>query len=302
MRRLPLLALLLTVMLLTPVSGGPVIDETGTMQTTAPDSRQPTVENSTFWIFGDEALSRCYGHFMFESNTTEEGSSRTGYGQQNTDSGRISIDITCRMEPKLEKEFILKEGSNIVLTLFIEVWGDTGATCDGNPCKDLTLTLERGGQPLLTNSWGMSGNGQERIDWNIPVNETNDVWDKSEGNPSLRIEAEVGAQTGLECVLFDCSADFILYYTHPDSEREAPYQDDCAGCNSNINFPIANITELGSGVGGGDDDGSDGGLNSAEVPGFGAGLALISMLVALVHIQRRRSTSEEETAPAKVHL
>jgi len=300
MRNLPLLALLLTVMLLTPVQGTPIIDEVTTKQTAAPDGRQPSEENTTFWIFGDTGLDRCYGHFLYE-NATEEGSSNTGNGHQSVSSGRLAVDITCRMDPLLNKEFTLKDGSNIVITLYVEAWGQVGSECgSGNPCKDLTLTLEKGGLPLITNSWALGGGGQEKIDWNIPVNETNNLWSKSEDNPSLRIEFEVQPDSGPECFLVNCDADFYLFYAHPDDEREDSFDGTCDGCNSNIVFPIENITQLGSGVG--EEEGNGDGSGSSSTPGFGAALTLLSMMVAIMHISRRRTDTADETEFGKIHF
>ncbi len=289
MRRVSVIAILLVAMLITPVQGTPIVDEVSTMQG-ANDDRQPSANNTTFWMFGSEAMDRGHGHFLFDGNTSEQGSSQKGYGHKQADNGRISIDISFRMEPMLAKDMVLELDKTIRGTIYIETWGNTGVDCSNNPCKDLTLTFKKGGLPVASDTFLTGGEGQETVNWEFPVAENMTEWKKNQDNIEIQIEYEVEADnTGLGCgTLFDCSAEIYIYYAHPDSERDTNSQGDgCNGCNSNVVLPILEIDMPLPGEGEDGEDG-EGNSNSEDTPGFTTALMLTSMMAAAIVLIPKR--------------
>ena len=58
MRGVSLVAIVLVAMLITPVQGTPIVDEVNMMQGGGNDDRQPTANNTTYWMFGSEGMDR----------------------------------------------------------------------------------------------------------------------------------------------------------------------------------------------------------------------------------------------------
>ena len=73
MRGVSLVAIVLVAMLITPVQGTPIVDEVNMMQGGGNDDRQPTANNTTYWLFGSEAMDRGKGHFFYDGNNSEQG-------------------------------------------------------------------------------------------------------------------------------------------------------------------------------------------------------------------------------------
>ena len=290
MRRMSVIAILLVAMLITPVQGTPIVDEVSTMQG-GNDERQPSANNTTFWLFGSEAMDRGHGHFLFDGNTSEEGSSQKGYGHKQVDNGRISIDISFRMEPMLAKDMILELDKTIRGTFFIESWGLTGTDCTGgNPCKDFTVTFKKAGLPVASDTFLTGGGGQETVSWEFPVAENMTEWKKNQDNIEIQIEYEIQADSNaLGCgTIFDCSGEIYVYYAHPDDKRDTNSQGDgCDGCNSNVVLPILEIDTPLPGEGEEGENG-EGGSNSEDAPGFTAALMLTSMMAAAIVLIPKR--------------
>jgi len=200
------------------------------------DNHQPTVNNTTYWLFGGEEIDNGHGHFFFDGNNSDNGSSPKGYGQKQAENGRISINIS--FELFLSKNMVLEIGEVIRATFFIESWGLTGSDCTGDtPCKHFTATFKKAGLPVASDTFITGGSGQETITWEFPVAENMTEWKKNQDNIEIQVEYEVEAYQGIECSFSDCSAEIYFFYTHPDQNRDNSVTD-CDGCNSNIIFPI----------------------------------------------------------------
>ena len=293
MRGVSLVAIVLVAMLITPVQGTPIVDEVNMMQGGGNDDRQPSANNTTYWLFGSEGMDRGHGHFFFDGNTSEQGSSPKGYGYKSADNGRVMIDISFRMDPMLAKDMILELDKTIRATFYIDAYGQTGSDCDqNNPCKDFTVTFKKAGLPVASDSYMVGGNGEETITWEFPVAENMTEWKKNQDNIEVQIEFEVMAYQGLECVAIDCSAEFYIFYTHPDDNRDNS-QTNCDGCNSNMVLPILEIDTPLPGEG---EDGEDGGSgsNSESTPGFTTALMLTSMMAAAVVLVSKKNKELEE--------
>ena len=292
MRGISIVAILLVAMLITPVQGTPIVDEVSMMQGGGNDGRQPSENNTTFWMFGSEAMDRGHGHFFFDGNESEQGSSPKGFGYKSADNGRVMIDISFRMDPILAKDMILELDKTIRATFHIDVQGLTGVDCDANnPCKDFTATFKKAGLPLASDTFLVGGSGYEEITWEFPVAENMTEWKKNQDNIEIQIEFEVAAYQGVECIAFDCSAEFYIFYTHPDDKRDNT-QTNCDGCNSNMILPILEIDSPLPGDGEGGEDG-EGGLNSEDAPGFTAALMVTSMMAAAVVLKPKKKEDLE---------
>ena len=292
MRGVSLVAIILVAMLITPVQGTPIVDEVSMMQGGGNDDRQPSANNTTFWMFGSEAMDRGHGHFFFDGNESEQGSSQKCYGFKTSSNGRISIDISFRMDPILAKDMILELDKTIRATFYIESYGLTGSDCTGgNPCKDFTATFKKAGLPVASDTFITGGSGQEIITWEFPVAENMTEWKKNQDNIEIQIEYEVQADSNqLGCgTVFNCDADIYVYYTQPDSQRDTNSQGDgCDGCNSNMVLPILEIDSPLPG----EEDGNGTGSNSNDTPGFTTALMLTSMMAAAVLIPKKKEEKQ----------
>jgi len=294
MRGVSLVAIILVAMLITPVQGTPIVDDVNMMQGGGNDDRQPTANNTTFWMFGSEAMDRGHGHFFFDGNTSEQGSSPKGYGYKSSSNGKLAIDISFRMDPQLSKDMILELDKTIRGTFYIESWGRTGSDCqNGGACKDFTVTFKKAGVPVASDTFLTGGDGQETISWEFPVAENMTEWKKNQDNIEIQVEYEVEADSGnFGGGFFDSDAEIFFFYTHPDENRDNSITD-CDGCNSNVVFPILEIDMPLPGEGEDGEDG-EGGSNSESTPGFTTILMLTSMMAAAVVLVSRKNNELEE--------
>ncbi len=188
MRGVSLVAIMLVAMLITPVQGTPIVDDVNMMQGGGNDDRQPTANNTTYWLFGSEAMDRGKGHFFYDGNNSEQGSSPKGYGYKTSSNGKISIDISFIMDPALTKDMTLELDKTIRGTFYIESWGNTGSDCqNGGPCKDFTVTFKKAGVPVASDTFLTGGNGQETITWEFPVAENMTEWKKNQDNIEIQV-------------------------------------------------------------------------------------------------------------------
>ena len=244
---------------------------------------QPSYENNTMYLFGKGNANPCWGHF----NNTDEGSDATGYGGESSSSGRLSISWKCRMDPILNVDFELKLEQTIDLNLYFEAYGTAGSGCgDANPCKNLNLTFTKGGKPVAEKEVELNNEqGPFVVNWAILVTEEIMEWKKSEDNPMLEIEVDLEPTQGLFGVL-GSDAEFYIYYTHPDENREYPYSNS-EGDNSTIVYPIVenSVVDPETEMGGNDGD-------VEESPGFGILIAGASVLWAAVFLNKRKLDDE----------
>ena len=284
MRRRVFLASLLALM----VFSQPVLAESNALSSPimqgSTTNLQPSYENNTMYLFGKASANPCWGHF----NNTDEGSDPDGYGGESTSSGRLSISWSCRMDPILGVDFELEVDKTIDLNLYFEGWGNTGSDCSGEPCKNLNLSFTKGGKPIAEKEIEIVGDGPFQVNWGILVNEDIAMWKKSEDNPVLDIEVELEAIGGTFLGIFNEDADFYIYYTHPEEDRQYPYDTQSDGDNSTITFPILEDSVVDPEVEseGGNGDGAE------DSPGFGMLITGASVLWAALFLNKKKSVDE----------
>ena len=114
------------------------------------------------------------------------------------------------------------------------------------------------------------------INWNIPINETMYRWNKSAEEPVVRVEYSAPGRSGLDCIIFDCTGEFRMYYSNNEDGQAVE-----------ANFPIVNATGDGSGDGGDNGDGGLGGAVGDSLPGFGLAAGLGALAMAAIASSRR---------------
>ena len=103
-------------------------------------------------------------------------------------------------------------------------------------------------------------------------------WNKSSEEPVVRVEYSAPGRSGLDCIIFDCTGEFRMYY----SNNEENY-------SVEANFPVVNATGDGPGGGNGDDDdGLLGGAVGDSLPGFGLAAGLGALAMAAIASSRRQ--------------
>ena len=225
---------------------------------------QPDHTNNTAYIFGTTSGNPCWNNF----NDTSDNSANTGYGEDEQNSGKLEVEWTCRMDPVLGDTMALEEGQDIRVTLFVDLqgtWENGQGNCQGD-CENLNVSLMRGSVVSQTMEVAGLVEGQSTVTVNFPVDENITIWNKTSDSPGIRVRMVMYGDSGALCIVFDCSAHFRLYYTHPAEGREDPDE----GGNSTMVFPILNQTAADDIIGGG-----DGGKKVAEEEGFLPGFGLL---------------------------
>ncbi len=233
--RTPLVALLTAILLTLPVTAQPIAS-TPVMQG-ADAGKQPDDVNSTFHLFGRTAGTPCWGHF----NNTDGDTSNTGYGEESKTSGQLDIDWTCRMDPTLDRNFALEEDQTIRIHVVIELegeWENGQGNCQNGDCENLNISLMRGGVVAVTQEFPGLSEGENTIDWDIPVPVDLVPWNKSEDSPAIRFTWVGAAQSA---ILFGAIGGsdvmFRLYHTHPCHSDTTPPAE--ANCNSDTEKPAS---------------------------------------------------------------
>ncbi len=274
--RLALLAVVLAVLVALPSAGRPVLAASA-MQG-ANDGLQPDNVNNTFHIFGRDTGNPCWGHF----NNTDDESANNGYGEESKSSGKLDVEWVCRMDPILADDFALEKDQNIRVHVVVEMWGDfeNGQGNCQNDCENLNITLMRGGREAITREFVGLSEGENTIDWDIPVTEDLVPWNRSDDSPGLKFTWVGYARSGLFGAIGGTDAQFRIYYTD-DTHTEA---DSTAYLNGTMTMPILNDTAAGAILG--DDE-----VVEEETPGFGA-VAAAGGLMAAAWIRPSRDEDE----------
>ena len=264
------MAMGLAVLMALSTIGAPV-----TAQEAVTDPRQPSPENPHMHVYGSSDLANCFMHF--DGNDTS-GSAPEGYGEKvwTTLNSQIEVDYTCRMESFKQDMY---NDDNGTITIHLEFEIDAVDCQENDECKNLTLTLFKGGFQVAQEEFlSVSLNGATNsVDWNIPINENMTRFNKSE-EPQIQVEfshpgvSDLGCQFGF----YSCGGFFRMYYHTPGND------------SAEIEFPVVNQTMPGSG----DEDsgGLIGGVTDS-VPGFGLLAGVGSLAMAAVAASR---TSRED--------
>lgn len=250
----------LVVLLLMSYIGAPA-----SAQEVQEDPKQPSVDNTTMYIYGTDDFSSCFTHFDGNDAT---GSSADGFGTRNyPENGQVDVDFECSFNEGFREDMYLSNGSIDIQMSFNIFSGD----CPQNgECTNLTLTLKKGTLAVASKEFPeMNNDGNDQaISWSVPVDRNMTRWNKS-GNekPVIQIEYSKPVYQDVTCSLpfVDCSGDFTIYYSN-NNETDLPME--------SVNFPVINKTMPIT-------DEEEGGLGAVgdALPGFGlmAGMAALAM-------------------------
>jgi len=238
----------------------------------ADDPKQPSVDNSMMYIWGVQDLSNCWMHF--DSNDTA--SHEEGFGMKTFSQGsQVNMDYQCRLQESLKEDMHLDPNGTIVIQLAFSTWS---ADCedDGNDssCKDLTITLSKGGLDVATKQFpAISTNGDdEQVLWDLPVDNNTLKWSLNGEDPLFRIEYSKPGYNGLECILADCDGEFKMYYS-----------DNQEGLKVSVQFPIINNSDVIDPS----EEGGSGGTGSSGLPGFGLMAGVGALAMAAIAVSRQ---------------
>jgi len=257
-------ALMLAVMMTSSTTATPGM---GVMQTSpGSEDGQPDAENNTLYVFGNPQLSNCFSKF----NNTDDSSA--SYGEESKGSGNLDVKVTCRMDPTLNKDVMLKEGEMINARFAVNLggaWTNGQDNCNGD-CENLNISILKGNRAVAIKEFDTLGDGENSINWDIPV--TADLTTFNGSQETLGVEFTMKMKATEGSFLFPGEdAIFGLYLTHPENPPER---------NASVTFPILNQTAVDELT----DDGSmSGGDDAGLLPGFTAmvgigGLAAAALL------------------------
>ena len=143
MRKSVCLAVFMALMMLVPVQAGGNVDVQ--QADPAADSRQPSEENKTMYMYWNSTNTKAWTHFDKVENETME-----TFTEEN-DNGVIDINLKFRMEPMLAKRIYMDPDGLFRGSFDIFVEGDwtdgDGGACDdsgGNRKIVMSLTLPHG--------------------------------------------------------------------------------------------------------------------------------------------------------------
>ncbi len=238
------------------------------------DPKQPSVDNPHMHFWGTSQLDQCWTHF---DGNDSAGSASEGYGAKTFSEGsQVEVDYTCRIQENFKQDLYLNENGSSNIEMWFKIYsGDCDSSDPNQDCTDLTLTLYKGTTEIAMTTEAVNNvNGYQdfAIRWDIQVNETMYRWNKSSEEPSVRVQYSAPGVTGLECIIFDCAGEFIMYYSNNDENYSVE-----------ANFPVINqsATEPGDGGGGG-----IGGVVDDALPGFGLAAGLSALAMAAVGASR----------------
>jgi hypothetical protein len=258
-------ALMLAVMMTSSTTATPGM---GVMQTSpGSEDGQPDAENNTLYLFGNQQLSNCFSKF---NNTDADSAS---YGEKNSGSGNLDIKATCRMEPTLNEDVMLKEGEMINTRFTLNLGGAWTNGADGcnTDCENLNISLLKGNRVVSIKEFDSLGDGENSIIWDIPVTEDLITWNGSQETLGVEFTMKLKAVQGGFLGVGGEDAIFGLYFSHAENTAER---------NASVTFPILNQTAVDELT----DDGSmSGGEDAGLLPGFTAmvgigGLAAAALL------------------------
>ena len=239
--------------------------------------KQPSVDNPHMHFWGTDDLSSCWTHF--DSNDSS-GSAEGGYGEMQFAQGqRIDVDYTCAMQESFQQDMYLDSNGTIEVRVVINTW--TGDCNDD--CENLNITLFKGVVQVARQEFlAVDNNGNdESIIWEIPVDDNMTRWNRSGEEPRVQFEYSMPGYSDITCIILSCDGHYGMYYENNEDNNDAL-----------VIFPVINKTEAGieDGPGSGSDD-----SGSGLLPGFGLLLALSSLAMASIAIDRKPPLDGSET-------
>ena len=224
MRNKPLLALLLTAMLLVPVQAGDVSVQQSQEQE---DPRQPNANNTTMYLYHD-GYADAWSHFANnDTDSTEDGELR-----EEKDNGVIDINLRFRMKPDLDKRLLMTENGEFRGNFKIDVggdWsnGDNEGPCN-NDCENLNITVFRGASEVWTNQFTGIQEGEQNVPFAFAVTEDHAEWDGRDDNPIIEVTMKLkgNVQTTWGGVITTDEPAWFAIKLGMDSRFEMPIDDE----------------------------------------------------------------------------
>ena len=258
-------ALMLAVMMTSSTTATPGV---GAMQLSpGSEDGQPDAENNTLYLFGNPQLSNCFSKF---NNTDADSAS---YGEEDRTSGTLDVKVTCRMDPTLDKDVMLKEGEMIQSRFTLNLdgeWTNGNGNCAGE-CENLNISFLKGNRVVTIKEFDSLSPGENSVIWDVPVTEDLITWNGSQETMGVEFTMKINAVSGGFIPGSGTPAKFGMYFSHPENTAER---------NASVTFPILNQTAVDELT----DDGSmSGGDDGGLLPGFTAmvgigGLAAAALL------------------------
>ena len=274
MRKIACLAVFMALMMLVPVQAGGNVSVQ--QADPAADSRQPTEENKTMYMYWNSSNTKAWTHFDIVENTTME-----TYTEE-VENGVIDIDIKFRMEPTLSKRIYMEDDGLFRGSFNIFVEGDwtndnDGQTaCGQNDCDELNITLMAG--PNMIGEHHETGlvQGDNTVVFNFVIEEDTIVdWEGDQFNPEVRVEMKLRGNRQTN--------NFGFTQTGEPAKFEMTM-----GEASKIELPIDDASFSQEFQEGGD---IDGGSGSEDAPGFT--LVVASAAISMAVFVNSRQEDEE---------
>ena len=251
--------LMLVVVLITPSSASTGMEE------------EKQVSGGTWNIislFGDAQLSNCHSNLYDDDESAD-------YGEQRKSSGILNIDLTCNMDPVLDRNLVLIETDKIKARFKIELEGQwtNGQDDCNNDCEDLQISLLKGGSAVATKEFGDLDQGTNVITWDIPIFGDLVYWNGSSDNIAVKFTMKIKP---IEGGLFSSSTDaaFGLHYSPTDNDGSVFSDDDY----TRLSFPLDEECTVSCG----------GGLGDFATPGFGFIGTIAILCLATIVLRRER--------------
>ena len=278
MRKSVCLAVFMALMMLVPVqAGGNVAVQ---QADPAADSRQPTEENKTMYMYWNSTNSKAWTHFDKVENETMETVT------EEVDDGVIDVNLKFRMEPMLAKRIYMDPDGLFRGSFDIYVEGDwtdgDGGACDDNggqtgpqDCEELNITLMAGPNQIDVHHETGLVQGANTVVFNFAIEETTPIdWDQSDYNPEIQVTMKL---------MGNYQPGFLF---NPPTGDSAKFEMSM-GEASKIELPIDDASFSEEFQEGGDIDGSD----SEDAPGFT--LVVASAAIAMAVFVNSRQEDED---------
>jgi len=278
MRKIACLAVFMALMMLVPVQAGGNVSVQ--QADPAADSRQPTEENKTMYMYWNSTNSKAWTHFDKVENETMETVT------EEVDDGVIDVNLKFRMEPMLAKRIYMDPDGLFRGSFDIYVEGDwtdgDGGACDDNggqtgpqDCEELNITLMAGPNQIDVHHETGLVQGANTVVFNFAIEETTPIdWDQSDYNPEIQVTMKL---------MGNYQPGFLF---NPPTGDSAKFEMSM-GEASKIELPIDDASFSEEFQEGGD---IDGGSDSEDAPGFTLVVASAAIAMA-VFVNARR---EEE--------
>ena len=264
-----IVALMLAVLMASSTTATPSM---GVMQSPGSEDGQPDADNNTLYVFGNQQLTNCLSKFNSTDDTSAD------YGEKSSGGGNLDVKVTCRMDPTLDEDVMLKEGEMINAKFTLNLggaWTNGQDNCNGD-CENLNISFLKGNRVVAIKEFDSLGDGENNIMWDVPVTEDLITWNGSQETMGVEFTMKLKAISGSWPFAGE-DAIFGLYFTHPENPPER---------NASVTFPILNQTAVDEITG----EGGGGGDGGGPLPGFSAMIGVGGLAAAAL----LRSNEDEE--------